>query len=100
MEARTALVVDPCARTRESVKRALRRRGYRVVGASSRAAASDLLDGIGAHVLVLEDGDFPGRSGRGRYRVVWLSEEARADALLEPTREGWRRFDLGQPLAG
>src|SRR2546429_372969 len=50
MEARRkALIVDPDARTRERLRRGLRRRGFEVISTASRAEASDVLDGGEAH---------------------------------------------------
>jgi DNA-binding response OmpR family regulator len=84
----TALVVEPDARTRGRLRRALRRRGYEVIATGSRSEASDLLDGSAADILIVDE-----PKARGAYRVVWLADAAREDVTIEPTREGWRRFD-------
>jgi len=87
MEARRkALIVNPDARARERLRRALRRRGFDVISTSSRAEAFDLLDGDGAHLLVTDE---PG----GSYRVVWLGDAARGDVEFAPTPKGWKTFD-------
>lgn len=84
----TALVVEPDARSRGRLRRALRRRGYEVISTRSRTEASDLLDGSVADILVVDE-----PLARGAYRVVWLADLAREDVTIEATREGWRRFD-------
>jgi CheY-like chemotaxis protein len=83
---RTALVVEHDSERREGLKLALERRGYDVLSAESRAAASDLLDGAPADVLVVGELGTP-----GIYRVIWLSDEGSADVIFEPTPEGWER---------
>lgn len=87
MEARRkVLIVDPDARTRERLRRGMRRRGFEVITTASRAEAFFQLDGGDAHLLVTDE---PG----GSYRAVWLGDASRGDVEFEPTRVGWRRFD-------
>ncbi len=86
MEARKALVVDSDARSRERVRRGLRRRGFEVISTASRAEAFDLLDGGDAHLLVTEEPN-------GSYRVVWLGDASKGDCEFNPSRDGWKVFD-------
>jgi CheY-like chemotaxis protein len=86
MEAGKVLVVEHDPRTRERLKRGLKRRGFEVISTSSRAEAFDMLDGAGAQILVTEE-------RHGSYRVVWLGDANRGDLEFEPTRGGWKRFD-------